>query len=100
MGITDVRARKGLVHGGNVEGAVVWISEHQDDPDIDQPYMVKKSDTIPKVSGFLLLSPSLSIIDHHKVPLTEEEKAAKLAAYKEKIERVKKEQEIKEKEDA
>jgi uncharacterized UBP type Zn finger protein len=49
MGITDVRARKGLVHGGNVEGAVVWISEHQDDPDIDQPYMVKKSDTIPKV---------------------------------------------------
>jgi hypothetical protein len=49
MGITDVRARKGLVHGGTVEGAVVWISEHQDDPDIDQPYMVKKSDTIPKV---------------------------------------------------
>jgi uncharacterized UBP type Zn finger protein len=50
MGMSDVRARKGLVHGGNVEGAVVWISEHQDDPDIDQEYLVKRKDTIPKVS--------------------------------------------------
>jgi uncharacterized UBP type Zn finger protein len=33
-----------------VEGAVVWISEHQDDPDIDQEYLVKRKDTIPKVS--------------------------------------------------
>lgn len=96
MGITDVRARKGLVHGGNVEGAVVWISEHQDDPDIDQPYMVKKSDTIPKVpspvESSVLTSPQ-------QTPLTEEEKAAKLAAYKEKVERIKKERELKEKED-
>jgi hypothetical protein len=61
MGISDVRARKGLVHGGTVDGAVVWISEHQDDPDIDQPYMVKKSDTIPKVSG-VRRSESLGVV--------------------------------------
>lgn len=49
MGIPDVRARKGLVHGGDVEGAVSWIAEHQDDPDIDQEYLVRRKDTVPKV---------------------------------------------------
>ena len=64
-----------------MEGAIAWISEHQDEPDIDQPYLVKKSDTIPKI------------------PLTEEEKAAKLQAYKEKIDRVKRERQEKEKQE-
>ena len=36
MDIPDVRARKGLVHGGNVDGALTWISANQDSPDIDQ----------------------------------------------------------------
>lgn len=40
MGFTDVRGRKSIVHGKNLEGALAWLSEHQDDPDIDQPYMV------------------------------------------------------------
>jgi uncharacterized UBP type Zn finger protein len=62
MGFTDTRARKGLHHGGNVDGALVWVSEHQDDADIDQPYMVRKIDTIPKV------------------PLTAEEQAVRLKA--------------------
>jgi uncharacterized UBP type Zn finger protein len=42
MGFSDVRGRKGLVHGGSIDGAMAWLSEHQDDPDIDQPYMVRK----------------------------------------------------------
>lgn len=67
MGFPDVRARKSLVHGGNLDGAMTWISEHQDDADIDQPYMVKKSDTIPRP------------------PLTEEEKAKRVLAIKEKV---------------
>lgn len=67
MGFSDVRARKGLVHGKNVDGAIAWIDEHQDDADIDQPYMVKKSDTIPKP------------------PLTAEEKAQRLEEMKKKI---------------
>ena len=50
-----------------VIGALGWLSEHQDDPDIDQPYMVKKSDTIPKT------------------PLTEEEKAQRLLAIKDRV---------------
>lgn len=50
MGMSEVRARKGLVHGGSVEGAIGWISEHQDDPDIDSEYLVRRKDTIPKVA--------------------------------------------------
>jgi thioredoxin 1 len=60
MGIPDVRARKALVHGGSVDGAMAWLADHQDDADIDQPYMVRKSDTLPKP------------------PLSEEEKAARM----------------------
>jgi len=59
MGFSDVKGRKSIVHGKNLEGgwddsilgqsgyanslssgALAWLSEHQDDPDIDQPYMV------------------------------------------------------------
>lgn len=60
MGIEEVRARKGLVHGSSVEGAIAWIGDHQDDPDIDQPYMVKKKDAIPKV--FIILNLKTIII--------------------------------------
>ena len=44
MGFNDVRARKGLVHGTSLDGALAWLSEHQDDADIDQPYMVSESE--------------------------------------------------------
>lgn len=67
MGFPDVRARKGIVHGGTLEGALTWLSEHEDDPEIDQPYLVKKSDTIPKP------------------PMTAEEKAKKIEDMKNKI---------------
>lgn len=67
MGFSDVRGRKSIVHGKTLEGALAWLSEHQDDPDIDQPYMVKKSDAMPKK------------------PLTEEEKAQRVLAIKERV---------------
>lgn len=67
MGVTDVRGRKALVHGGSVEGALTWLAEHQDDADIDQPYMVRKQDTLPKPV------------------LTAEEKQARVEAMKDKI---------------
>jgi uncharacterized UBP type Zn finger protein len=69
MDFSDVRSRKGLVHGGSVEGAIAWISEHQDDPDIDQPYMVRKADTIPRV------------------PLTAEQREQKVKELKDKIQK-------------
>lgn len=80
MEIPEVRARKGLVHGSNVEGALDWIMTHNDDPDIDQPYLVRKADTMPKAE------------------MTPEEKAQKLADIqklikKRKEERIKKEKE-------
>lgn len=81
MDFSDVRARKGLVHGKTLEGALSWIEENQGNPDIDQPYMVKKKDAIPKK------------------PLTAEEKAAKLLELKEKAARVKRERLEKEKAD-
>ena len=67
MGFPDVRCRKAIHHGVHLDGAIAWLTEHQDDPDIDQPYMVRKRDTIPKV------------------PLTEEEKAAKVAEMQAKV---------------
>ena len=82
MGFSDVRSRKAIHHGATLEGAIAWISEHQDDADIDQPYMVRKRDTIPKV------------------PLTAEEKAAKIAAAQEKIKAMRAAKAKKEKEDA
>jgi uncharacterized UBP type Zn finger protein len=53
--------------GFAVLGALSWIMDNQNDPNIDQPYMVKRSEVTPK-----------------RV-LTEEEKAAKLLEMKEKI---------------
>lgn len=73
MGVPEVRARKSIVHGGSLEGALAWLEEHQNDVDIDQPYMVKKSDTIPKPV------------------LTEEEKNKKIAEIQEKIKKRKEE---------
>lgn len=57
----------GLTHGGSLEGALAWIEEHQGDPDIDQPYMVRKSDVMPKP------------------PMSAEEKAKRLQEMKKKI---------------
>lgn len=39
MGFPLLRAQKGLLYGngGTLEGAVDWLTEHQDDVDIDQP---------------------------------------------------------------
>eukprot|EP00428_Durinskia_dybowskii_P066835 CAMPEP_0170387838 /NCGR_PEP_ID=MMETSP0117_2-20130122/17769_1 /TAXON_ID=400756 /ORGANISM="Durinskia baltica, Strain CSIRO CS-38" /LENGTH=616 /DNA_ID=CAMNT_0010643729 /DNA_START=35 /DNA_END=1885 /DNA_ORIENTATION=+ len=81
MGFPDVRARKSLVHGGSVDGAMAWLADHQDDADIDQPYMVRKIDTLPKP------------------PLSEEEKAARMAAIKEKVQQRKAERAKQEKAD-
>ena len=67
MGFSDIRSRKGIVHGKTMDGALSWLSEHQDDEGIDQPYMVKKSDTIPKA------------------PLTEEEKALRIQAVRDRV---------------
>ena len=61
MGIADARSRKAIHHGNTVEGALAWLEANENDPEIDQPYMVRKADTIPKRE------------------LTPEEKAEKLA---------------------
>jgi uncharacterized UBP type Zn finger protein len=82
MGFADVRARKSLVHGGSLDGALAWLTEHQEDADIDQPYLVRKSDTIPKV------------------PLTEEEMAVRMEALKAKAQTRRKGREEQERKDA
>ena len=80
MGFSDVRARKAIVHGKNIEGALAWLDEHQDDPDIDQPYMVRK--------------------DEVKTPLTEEEIARRTLEMKAKIVRLRQEKEREERQRA
>lgn len=44
MGFSDVRGRKAIIHGQSLEGALAWLEEHESDPDIDQPYLVKRED--------------------------------------------------------
>lgn len=81
MGFTDERSRKSIYHGKTLEGALGWLDEHQDDADIDQPYLVKKSDTLPKPK------------------MTEAEKQQKIEEVKLKIQQRREEQAKKEKED-
>lgn len=83
MGFSDVRSRKGLTHGSTLEEAIQYISEHQDDPMIDQPYLVKKSDALKE--------------SQRTVPMTEEEKEAALVKYKEKARQRRQEREAAEK---
>ena len=79
MGFPDVRARKGIHYGSTLDGAVTWLGEHENDPNIDEAFMVKKSDAIPKK------------------PLTEEEKAEKMLKLKEMAAKRRAEREVAEK---
>lgn len=81
MGFNELRSRKALLatDGQGLELAINWISEHQDDPDIDEPIKF------------------VDMAQHAKAPLTEEEKAAKVAALKAKIEAKRREREEREK---
>jgi thioredoxin len=81
MGFEEVRGRKAIHFGKSLEGALGWLEEHQDDKDIDTPYLVKKSDTLPKP------------------PMSEEEKQKKIEEMKEKIKQKREERTKKEKEE-
>lgn len=81
MGFEELRARKSLLatDSQNLEAAISWIGEHQDDIDIDEP--IKFVD-LSKFS---------------RKPLTEEEKAEKVADLKRRIEAKRIEREAREK---
>lgn len=100
MGFALVRAQKGLLRGnGTVEGAVEWLMEHQDDADIDDPITTAninpqsyKCNQCGKVlSNLANLELHANKTGHSDfaestesvVPLTEEEKALKIAEIKE-----------------
>ncbi|CAM9659105.1 unnamed protein product [Ectocarpus fasciculatus] len=84
FGFSDIRARKGLVHGKNsLDAALAWLGEHENDTDIDQPYMVRKADADKETAP--------------KIPLTPEEKARRVAELKNKIDAKRKERERDEK---
>lgn len=83
MGFGEVRARKGLLatDSASLEMAINWISEHQDEPDIDDPIKFVDMSALKK-------------------PLTAEEKAAKVTELQAKIEQRRTERELREKEEA
>lgn len=82
MGFPDVRARKGLHFGGGaVEAAITWITEHADDTNIDEEFLVRRCDV-------------------NKKPLTEEEMAAKMLALKELAAKRRRDRDEQEKKDA
>lgn len=102
MGFNLVRAQKGLLYGngGNVESAVEWLMEHQDDDDIDtaipkgplQKMQSYKCNECGKIlSNMANLELHANKTGHSDFeesttavkPLTEEEKKAKIAEIKE-----------------
>jgi thiol-disulfide isomerase/thioredoxin len=112
MGFSLVRAQKGLLYGtgGTVEGAVDWLMVHQDDAGIDDLIVVKKaSSASASTAGAVALAQSykcnecgkilsnMANLELHAnktghsdfeestesvVPLTTEQKAAKIAEIK------------------
>lgn len=84
MGFNELRSRKALLATGGqgLELAINWISDHQDDPDIDAPIKF------------------VDMSKHVKAPLTAEQKAAKVAELKAKIELKRQERAVQEKVDS
>lgn len=102
MGFTLIRAQKGLLYspGGSVESAIEWLMEHQDDEDIDDPIpagaLVKAQSYKCNECGKVLSNMANLELHANKTghsdfeestllvkPLTDEEKAAKIAEIKE-----------------
>ncbi|XP_024317884.1 UBX domain-containing protein 1 isoform X2 [Brachypodium distachyon] len=79
MGFSTARATRALHFSGNstIEGAINWLSEHQDDPDIDEMPMV----------------PANTNTDANKPSLTPEEKKIKAQELRERARKKKEEEE-------
>ncbi|CAM0951788.1 unnamed protein product [Alopecurus aequalis] len=79
MGFSTGRATRALHFSGNstIEGAINWLSEHQEDPDIDEMPMV----------------PANSITEANKPSLTPEEKMIKTQELRERARKKKEEEE-------
>jgi UBX domain-containing protein 1/4 len=99
MGFSLLRAQKGLLYGngGTVEGAVEWLAEHQDDVDIDEENIALVKATSYKCNDCGKILSSMANLELHAnktghsdfeeslqrvEPLTEEQKAAKIAEIK------------------
>ena len=97
MGFSLIRAQKGLLHGNNtLESAIEWLTEHQDDPDIDDPIATLKAMSYKCNDCGKILSNMANLELHANKtghsdfeestklvkPLTEDEKKAKIAEIK------------------
>lgn len=121
MGFPLLRAQKGLLYGtgGTLEGAVEWLDQHQDDVDIDDPIPIQQPASTLKAQSYKcnecgkILSNMANLELHanktghsdfeestqHVVPLTEAEKAAKIAEIKHLLKAKRTERENQEKEE-
>jgi hypothetical protein len=97
MGFSELRAKKGLLHGGNtVEGAVEWLLQHQEDADIDDAIVAPKAQSYKCNECGKILSNMANLELHANKtghsdfeestiavkPLTDEEKRAKIEEIK------------------
>lgn len=97
MGFPLLRAQKGMLFGNmaTVEGAVEWLMAHQNDADIDEPIVVKAQSYKCNECGKILSNMANLELHANKTghsdfeesteriqPMTEEEKAAKIAEIK------------------
>jgi thiol-disulfide isomerase/thioredoxin len=119
MGFPLLRAQKGLLYGngGSVEGAVDWLTEHQDDEDIDLPIPTTASGVVAQsyrcnecgkiLSNMANLELHANKTGHSDFeestervkPLTEEEKVKKIAEIKDLLKAKRAERENAEKEE-
>ncbi|KAG1962593.1 UBX domain-containing protein [Pimephales promelas] len=83
MGFDRNRAERAVAHTGNqgIERAMDWLMEHENDPDIDEPYVPPAGNTLGSTEGQIQspteTSESIEVIGEEgdsKQPLTEEEK--------------------------
>lgn len=124
MGFSLVRAQKGLLNGNNtLEGAIEWITSHQDDADIDEPIAATVTSE-PSTGGQTAISykciksgkifSNMAALELHAKrtgysdfeectqevkPLTPEEKAAKIEQIKRLLKAKRTEREMGEKKD-
>ncbi|KAI5606647.1 UBX domain-containing protein 1 [Silurus asotus] len=100
MGFSRNRAEKAVAHTGNqgIERAMDWLMEHENDPDIDEPYVPPKENVLGSSEEQIPAEPASELdaelmdeLGDGKRPMTEEEKKEQIRRLEE-LMRVKQEE--------
>ncbi|XP_078156362.1 ubiquitin-associated (UBA)/TS-N domain-containing protein [Carex rostrata] len=87
MGFPTARATRALHYSGNstIEGAINWVAEHEDDPDIDEMPMVPKIESKPSLTPEEMKLKAEELRERARKKKEEEEKRMEREREKERI---------------